>query len=187
MPRDEQGLTPKQAQFVEEYLIDLNATQAAIRAGYSEKTAGNIGQENLTKPEIQAAITAAKKKRSERTEITQDMVLKEIALLAFGNLKQVSSWTHEYGVRLKDSEDIGEEVAILKTLKQKETIRPGDKDETLIDRTIEFSIADKFRPLEKLGEHLGLWDRSGNPALEAVKIFKEVMDIGSPGDQRDDA
>jgi len=72
------NLTPKQQRFVEEYLIDLNATQAAIRAGYSEKTAKSIGQENLTKPDIQKAIQEAQNKRAERTEITQDYVLTNI-------------------------------------------------------------------------------------------------------------
>ena len=72
------AMTPKQQRFVAEYLIDLNATQAAIRAGYSEKTARFIGAENLTKPNIAAAVAAAVAKRSERTEITQDYVLAAI-------------------------------------------------------------------------------------------------------------
>lgn len=75
-------LTPKQRAFVEQYLLDLNATQAAIRAGYSADTAGSIGGENLQKPEIQAAIQAALDERSERTKIDSDYVLqglKEIA------------------------------------------------------------------------------------------------------------
>lgn len=76
-------LTPKQKAFVSEYLIDLNATQAAVRAGYSKKTAGAIGGENLEKPEIQEAIQKATYKRSERTEITQDKVIAEIAKYAF--------------------------------------------------------------------------------------------------------
>ena len=63
-------LTPKQARFVEEYLVDLNATQAAIRAGYSESTARAIGHENLTKPDIQEAIAEARGKQQQRTEIT---------------------------------------------------------------------------------------------------------------------
>ncbi|WP_198536599.1 terminase small subunit [Paenibacillus sp. DMB5] len=69
------ALTAKQKLFATEYLVDLNATQAAIRAGYSAKTAGSVGQENLTKPEIKIAIKKAMDKRSERTEITADMVL----------------------------------------------------------------------------------------------------------------
>ena len=76
-------LTPKQARFVEEYLIDLNATQAAIRAGYSEKTARAMGHENLTKPDIEEAIADALKARRQRTEVTQDRVLEELAVLAF--------------------------------------------------------------------------------------------------------
>ncbi len=71
-------LTAKQKAFVAEYLIDLNATQAAIRAGYSEKTARFIGAENLTKPNIAAAVAAAQAERSKRTEITQDYVLSSI-------------------------------------------------------------------------------------------------------------
>ena len=76
-------LTNKQKTFVEEYLVDLNATQAAIRAGYSEKTAAEMGYENLRKPQITKAIQAAAEERSDRTEVTADNVLAEIASLAF--------------------------------------------------------------------------------------------------------
>jgi phage terminase small subunit len=72
------NLTPKQQKFVREYLIDLNATQAAIRAGYSSKTAGQIGEQNLKKLEIAKAIQEAMNEREKRTEITQDMVLADI-------------------------------------------------------------------------------------------------------------
>ncbi|MCU4500887.1 MULTISPECIES: terminase small subunit [Acinetobacter] len=72
------NLTPKQQRFVEEYLIDLNATQAAIRAGYSEKTANEIGAENLAKPSIAKAIQDALKERSERVQIDADYVLKRL-------------------------------------------------------------------------------------------------------------
>lgn len=70
-------LTAKQKRFVEEYLIDLNATQAAIRAGYSERTAHSIGHELLRKPEIQAAIAEKMAERSKRVEVTADRVLEE--------------------------------------------------------------------------------------------------------------
>lgn len=70
-------LTAKQNLFVEEYLIDLNATQAAIRAGYSEKTAKSVGSENLTKPDIAELIEKAKAKRSEKTEIDAAWVLRK--------------------------------------------------------------------------------------------------------------
>lgn len=72
------NITPKQQRFVDEYLIDLNATQAATRAGYSAKTAGQIGEKLLRKVEIQHALTARMKARETRTEITQDYVLSTI-------------------------------------------------------------------------------------------------------------
>lgn len=76
------ALTPKQQRFVDEYLVDLNATQAAIRACYSVNRADAMGHENLRKPEISAAITAAMKAREARTEITQDMVLQRLWQIA---------------------------------------------------------------------------------------------------------
>lgn len=75
---DSVKLTDKQQRFVDEYLIDLNATQAAIRAGYSEKTAAVIGNENLIKPYIADAIAKAQEKRSERTKVDADYVIKTI-------------------------------------------------------------------------------------------------------------
>jgi phage terminase small subunit len=81
----------KQERFVEEYLIDLNATQAAIRAGYSEKTAHVIGSENLRKPAIAAAVARAQADRTERTNITQDYVLESI-FLAMERCKQADSF-----------------------------------------------------------------------------------------------
>ena len=74
-------MTPKQAAFVDEYLIDLNATQAAIRAGYSAKTAGWIGNQKKTKTHISAEIAKRMEDRSKRTEITQDRVLTDIELI----------------------------------------------------------------------------------------------------------
>ena len=74
-------LTAKQSLFVQEYLVDLNATQAAIRAGYSEKTSQQISAENLLKPVVANAIQTAMDKRDERLEITQDSVLKNIESL----------------------------------------------------------------------------------------------------------
>jgi hypothetical protein len=75
-------LTPKQKRFVDEYLVDLNATQAAIRAGYSERNAGKIGPELLGKTGVSVAIAAAMKARATRTEITQDMVLQRLWSIA---------------------------------------------------------------------------------------------------------
>ena len=96
------NLTPKQQRFVEEYLIDLNATQAAIRAGYSEKTAAAIGAENLVKPNIAKAIQEALQERKERVQIDADYVLKRLVEIDQmdvldimdddGNVKPLRDW-----------------------------------------------------------------------------------------------
>lgn len=78
-------LTAKQLVFIEEYLIDLNATQAAIRAGYSKKTAQQVGSQNLSKLVIQTAIQRAMKQRSERTGITARKILDAIAEIGFAD------------------------------------------------------------------------------------------------------
>ena len=94
------SLTPKQARFVEEYLIDLNATQAAIRAGYSAKTANEQGAQLLAKLSIRQAVAEAQVIRSKRTEITQDEVIqglkKEATLEGEGSSHsaRVSAWAH---------------------------------------------------------------------------------------------
>ncbi len=81
-------MNPRQIRFVEEYLIDLNATQAAIRAGYSEKTACATGNENLRKPQIQSAVQIAQAERSKRTQITVDKVLDDIELIKLNAMQQ---------------------------------------------------------------------------------------------------
>ena len=94
------SLTPKQARFIEEYLIDLNATQAAIRAGYSKKTANEQGAQLLAKLSIRQAVAEAQAIRSKRTEITQDEVIqglkKEATLESEGSSHsaRVSAWAH---------------------------------------------------------------------------------------------
>lgn len=81
MADQEIKLTDKQQMFVKEYLIDLNATQAAIRAGYSEKTARQVGSENLAKPYIADAVAVAMAERAARLDTSADGVIKDLALL----------------------------------------------------------------------------------------------------------
>ena len=88
------NLSPKQQRFVEEYLIDLNATQAAIRAGYSRRTARAIASENLSKPDIQEAIAEAKRERSEATKIDAEWVLKQAVELYRRCIQEVKPALH---------------------------------------------------------------------------------------------
>ena len=141
-------MTEKQRRFVEEYLIDLNATQAAIRAGYSPKTARDIGCENLTKPNIQAAIDRAMAERSRRTGINQDRVIQEIAKLAFLNPVDVIDMD-EATVRGEAHRD---DTACIASVKVK-TI--PTEDGAITER--EVKTYDKLKALELLGKHLGMF------------------------------
>lgn len=103
-------MTEKQQRFVEEYLIDGNATQAAIRAGYSERTAYVIGHENLSKPEIASALAAARQARTERTQITADWVLEQQQALVTKALLQQTDGGIE--IARKALKDIGEGIGM---------------------------------------------------------------------------
>jgi phage terminase small subunit len=85
-------LTPKKKAFAKEYLIDLNATQAAIRAGYSKKTANEQGSRLLTDVSVRSLIEKEMKARSDRTQVTQDMVLLELAKIGFADIRKVVTW-----------------------------------------------------------------------------------------------
>lgn len=107
------GLTDKQQRFVDEYLVDNNATQAAIRAKYSPDTAGAIGHENLKKPEIQAAIAIARKAQQERTQITADRVVTEAWNILTADARElvevkIGCCRHCYGVGHRSQRTVGE-------------------------------------------------------------------------------
>ncbi len=105
-------LTEKQKRFVEEYLVDLNATQAAIRAGYSPKTAYSTGQRLLKNVEVQAAIQAAIKEREKRTQVTQDMVVEELRTVAFAQAADCTESTLKYSNKLKALELLGKHLGM---------------------------------------------------------------------------
>ena len=141
------ALTAKQKAFVAEYLIDLNATQAAIRAGYAEKTAYSQGQRLLKHVEIQAAIQKAQANREKRTEITQDRVLAELAKLGFSDMRQFTAWGPG-GVGLKSSDELTDEEAAC-VAEVSETV-------TQAGGTVRFKLHDKKGALELLARHLGM-------------------------------
>lgn len=145
------NLTPRQEMFVAEYLIDLNATQAAIRAGYSAKGADVTGSKLLVNPKVAAAVTAAKAARAEKTGITQDRVLVELALLAF------SDHTH-YEVDDEGTLELAGEApdgAHRSIASVKRRIRT-DKDGA-VTREVELKLWDKPGMLRLAGRHVGLF------------------------------
>jgi len=105
-------LTPKQERFVAEYLIDLNATAAARRAGYSAKTADRIGPELLGKTCVSQAIQEARKARQERTGITQDMVVDELAAIAFHEANDAPEAELKVSNKLKALELLGKHLGL---------------------------------------------------------------------------
>ena len=106
------ALNAKKNRFVEEYPVDLNATQAAIRAGYSKKTAYSIGQRLLKDVEIQEAIQKAMKDRSKRTGITQDKVVEELGKVAFAEAHDYADADLKYGNKLKALELLGKHLGM---------------------------------------------------------------------------
>ena len=104
MARDGE-LTLKQQRFVQEYLIDGNATQAAIRAGYSRKTAKSIATENLSKPAVQAALGQVHKDAAHRAGVTHERIMRELSRLAFTRIDEVASWQGKT-LTIKDSAEL---------------------------------------------------------------------------------
>jgi len=147
----EKHLTPKQAMFVQEYLVDLNGTQAAIRAGYSEDTAKQIATENLAKPYLKKAIDEAIEARSARTKITQDRVLQEYARIAFVDPRKF--YDEDGNVLSIDSLD--EDTARAVGAFESSAIVTDDGTKGIATNKIKF--IDKKGALDSLGKHLGMF------------------------------
>lgn len=166
-------LTAKQQRFVDEYLIDLNATQAAIRAGYSTDTAMEQGYQLLQKTSVSNAISQAMAHRSRRTGITQDRVLRELAKIAFVNANDVID-PDSATVRQSAEE---EDLSCIQSVKVKTS-----ESDTGSSSEREIKLADKLRALELLGKHLGLFDKRDQSAgtgeknnlLEAIAATGEI-------------
>lgn len=135
--------------FVEEYLIDLNATQAAIRAGYSVKTANEQGARLLANVSVQSKIAKEMAERSKRTGVNQDRVVLELAKMGFVNPADV--------INLKTGEVLPDatpdDLACIQSVKVKKTT----KGKSIIEER-EVRFYDKAKALEKLGQHLGMWN-----------------------------
>ncbi len=135
-------LTPKQRMFVKEYLVDLNATQAAIRAGYSANRASEIGYQLLQKTTVQEAIQESMKKREKRIEVTQEMIIEQLAKIGFADIKKF--------VKVK-----GNQVFIEDFDKVDGTIL-SEVSET--QNGIKIKLNDKMKALELLGRHFGMFN-----------------------------
>lgn len=174
-------LTAKQARFVAEYLIDYNATQAAIRAGYSEKSAYKSGYENTKKPPIAEAIAKAMERRSDRTQIDADWLLTRLAdeaeadladiLDEGGSVRPVSEWPKIWRQGLVAGIDV-------------ETRATGDGPEVTIRKV---KLSDRIRRLDLIGKHVDVQafrervEHSGEVITRIESVIVDPQDSGSSG------
>lgn len=188
-------LTEKQELFVKEYLVDLNATQAAIRAGYKKDNAYSIGAENLRKPKIAERIAEAMAERSKRTEITQDRVLQELAAIAFANgsdfAKVVDKPVFD---SISGAPVIDPATGKQKTYKTVQLVNteelPEEKKKALAGIKygkygIEVASCDKVKALELLGRHLGMFTEKLQVDVGAVQIVDNIPEDVPEGDPDD--
>lgn len=150
-------LTGKQQLFVEEYLVDLNATQAAVRAGYSVRTARQVGCRLLTYVDIKAAIEAAIEERKKRITVTGDMVIAELALIAFAGMKDFVEIDEGGAIRAFPLDSLAEgKDRIIRKVREKRTIKSTAEGDQVLDSIYEFELVDKIKSLELLARHMGL-------------------------------
>ncbi len=162
------ALTDKQKRFCDEYLIDLNATQAAIRAGYSPKTAEQTASRLLRNVKVQEYIAKRQKELSRSTEITQERVIKELALIAFSNNADYAHVVEkklqvEAGGTLVDVLDKDGNPVMYRTVEPvlTEELTEEQKRALAVIKKgrdgLEVKSCDKVKALELLGKHLGIF------------------------------
>lgn len=183
------SLNAKQARFVEEYLIDLNATQAAIRAGYSEKTAKSQGQRLLTNVDVAAAISKAQEKRSVRTGITQDRVLAELAKIGFSDIRKAVRWGRNPGDTTSENADpngLGIYPVSLIPSEEMDDATAGAVSEVSLTQTgVKIKMHDKRAALVDIGKHLGMFKGGGDDDDDAAPPLKiEIHVRDAVGDVR---
>lgn len=176
---DMQELTGQQKLFVHEYMVDLNALQACIRAGYSEKTAGTMSAKLMAKPHIKAAIDKQMAKRTKKTDISAERVLEEYAKIAFADIKDFL----RYGTEKTVVGYTGDGQPVVE-YRQVVDAKPSEEvDGTLInevsigkDGTFKFKLHDKKGALDMVGKHLGMFTDNININGNMV-IFKGEDDL----------
>lgn len=168
------ALNEKQKRFALEYLIDRNATQAAIRAGYSAKTAHAQGHKLLKKAEIKEFISKKNAKASEKLEITRERVLEEMAKLAFSNTLNYMR-VQEDGTAVLDLSGLTRDQAAAITEISTEEIAGGRGEDQVPVLKTRIKVADKKGALEMLAKHLGLFEKTDSGESEG-KVFRLVME-----------
>ncbi len=154
-----EGLNEKQIRFIEAMLIEPDAKAAYIAAGY--KARGSAAEANasrlLRNDKVKNALQAARNARAERTEITADKVLKELALIGFSNMADYAKWAGE-GAYFYDSDDLTrEQAAAVAEVSSKKTTRKTQNDDDVETVEIKLKLHDKKGALVDIGRHLGMF------------------------------
>lgn len=172
MARGKDELTPKQARFVEEYLVDLNATQAAVRAGYSVNTARVIGQENLLKPAVAAAVKAAQEKATAKTGLQRERILREVELMAHSRIDNYL--VDEFGV-VTLAPGVPEDAwAAIKSIKRKRREwSDGEGGGHHVEVDVELTFWDKPGMVKLAGRH------------KAIEGFSDKLELPSEAPETD--
>ena len=161
-------LNDKQKRFCEEYMIDLNATQAAIRAGYSKKTAYSIAERLLRNVDIQGYLVDKRKKIADKLEISQERVLKELARIAFFDIRKVYDDNNVLVDVVKMDDDAA---AVVSGIEVDEIYEGVGKDRAKIGNTVKLKLSNKVTALENLGKHLGLFEKDNDQKKPELTPF----------------
>ena len=188
MVKTERTMTPKQARFVEEYLIDLNATQAAIRAGFSARRAAEIGYQLVRKTTVASAIQAAKAKRSEATGITAEDVVRELRAIALSDIGDVIDFATGT-LRIRDLKAIPADARrAFASVRIRCAVEKRGDDAVSVE-LIEFNFHDKLAALRELALHLPGFRAAakveiGDPRTELARMLgvavEELPSADSP-------
>lgn len=159
-------LNERQKLFCEEYIVDLNATKAAIRAGYSKDTARSIGSENLSKPDIQDYISELQEALSEKVKVKQEHVLEELIKIGFADIK---NYYQPGTLSLKALSELDNKLsAAISQIKVTEF-----EGEFGTKTTVEFKLHPKLDALEKIAKHLGFYLEDNKQKTDKPKqVFK---------------
>ena len=181
-------LAPAKHVFVKEYLIDMNATQAAIRCGYSPKTAKQQGSRLLTYADVQEGIAKGMEARNKRTEITADRVLREIAKVGFATMRHFLRVDQDGQPQIDLTHTDHDNLDALAEVST-ETVIEGDAQNRQVIRKTKIKLHDKLRALQLLAEHTGVFkERDKDNATALAKAFADIWSRGSKAPlQRDEA
>lgn len=174
LKKNPQKLTDRQERFCLEYVVDLNATQAAIRAGYKEGTAGQTAGENLKKPQIKKKITQLQAEIAKRTQITADMVVRELAAIGFADVRECFDQHGNILNPKKLPDSISRVVAGIDLIEVKKDVKVK-----------KLKLWNKVAALESLAKHLGMYQQDSGATAININVIDAKQGAADASDQPD--